>query len=90
VLVDARPAELFAQKHLPAAINLPAALFDILYPLKLGRELKPDQAVLVYGRTISRRYDEDVAQMLLQRHENIKVIEGDMKTWEAKGLPAAP
>jgi len=90
VLVDARPQELFEQKHLPDAIKLPAALFDILYPMKLGRMLKSDQAVLVYGRTFSKRYDEDVAQKLLQRHDNIKLIEGDMKAWEAKGLPVKP
>ena len=90
VLVDARPAELFEQKHLPDAINIPAALFDILYPMKLGRMLKPEQVVLVYGRTISKRYDEDVAQRLLQRHEHIKVMEGSMRAWEEKGLPVAP
>jgi len=90
VLVDARPAELFAQKHLPEAVNIPAALFDILYPMKLGRMLKPEQAVVVYGRTISRRYDEDVARKLSQRHEAINILEGDMKGWEAKGLPVAP
>jgi len=90
VLVDARPAELFAQKHLAEAVNIPAALFDILYPMKLGRMLKPEQAVVVYGRTISRRYDEDVARKMLQRHEAINILEGDMKGWEAKGLPVAP
>jgi rhodanese-related sulfurtransferase len=90
VLVDARPAELFEQKHLPDAINLPAALFDILYPMKLGRMLRPEQGVLVYGRTISKRYDEDLAQRLLQRHEHIKVMEGGIGAWEEKGLPVAP
>jgi rhodanese-related sulfurtransferase len=90
VLVDARPAELFEQKHLPEAVSLPAALFDILYPMKLGRMLKPEQTVLVYGRTISRRYDDDVAQKLLQRHENIRVLEEGVQGWEAKGLPVAP
>ncbi|CAG0957173.1 partial thiosulfate sulfurtransferase, partial [Anaerolineae bacterium] len=90
VLVDARPPELFQQKHLPDAINIPAALFDILYPMKLGRMLKPEQTVLVYGRTISKRYDDDVAQRLLQRHEHIKVVEGGMGAWEEKGLPVAP
>jgi rhodanese-related sulfurtransferase len=90
LLVDARPQELFEQKHLPDAINIPAALFDILYPMKLSRMLTSGQTVLVYGRTVSKRYDEDVAQKLLQRHDNIKVIEGDMKAWEAKGLPVAP
>jgi rhodanese-related sulfurtransferase len=90
VLVDARPAELFEQQHLPDAINLPAALFDILYPMKLGRMLRPEQVVLVYGRTVSKRYDEDLAQRLLQRHEHIKVMEGGMGAWEENGLPLSP
>lgn len=90
VLVDARPPELFTQKHIQEAINIPAALFDIIYPMKLGRILKPDQVVLVYGRTISRRYDEDVAQRLLQRHDLVKVIEGGIVSWEQKGLPVSP
>jgi rhodanese-related sulfurtransferase len=58
--------------------------------MKLGRLLKPEQTVLVYGRTISRRYDDDVAQKLLQRHENIRVLEEGVQGWEAKGLPVAP
>jgi rhodanese-related sulfurtransferase len=90
LLVDARPPELFEQKHLPDAINLPATLFDVLYPMKLGRMLKPEQTVLVYGRTISRWYDEDVAQRLLQRHEHVSVLEGGMRAWEEKGLPVEP
>jgi hypothetical protein len=58
--------------------------------MKLGPMLKPEQAVVVYGRTISRRYDEDLARKLSQRHEAINILEGDMKGWEAKGLPVAP
>jgi 3-mercaptopyruvate sulfurtransferase SseA len=31
-----------------------------------------------------------VARKLSQRHEAINILEGDMKGWEAKGLPVAP
>ena len=58
--------------------------------MKLGRMLKPEQTVLVYGRTVSRRYDEDVAQRILERHEHVNVLEGGMRAWEEKGLPVAP
>jgi len=27
-----RPPELFQQKHIAAAVNIPAALFDVIYP----------------------------------------------------------
>jgi rhodanese-related sulfurtransferase len=90
VLVDARPPELFQQKHIAEAVNIPAPLFDVIYPMKLGRTLKPEQTVLVYGRTISKRYDEDVTQRLLQRHDQVRVLEGGVAAWEAQGFPVAP
>jgi len=90
VLVDARPPELFQQKHIAEAVNIPAPLFDVIYPMKLGRTLKPEQTVLVYGRTISKRYDEDLTQRLLQRHDQVRVLEGGVAAWEEKGFPVAP
>jgi rhodanese-related sulfurtransferase len=90
VLVDARPPELFQQKHIAEAVNIPAPLFDVIYPMKLGRMLKPDQTVLVYGRTISKRYDEDLTQRLLQRHDQVRVLEGGVAAWEERGFAVAP
>jgi rhodanese-related sulfurtransferase len=90
LLVDARPAELFQQKHIPGAVNVPAALFDVIYPMKLGPALKPELAVLVYGRTFSKRYDEELAQRLLQRHDQVRVLEGGLAAWEEKGLAVSP
>jgi rhodanese-related sulfurtransferase len=82
ILVDARPQELFDQGHMPEAINVPAPLFDIIYPMKLGPMLEPGLTVVVYGRTISRHYDEEVAWSLLQRHEPVLVLPGG---WDTKG-----
>jgi rhodanese-related sulfurtransferase len=82
ILVDARPQELFDQGHLSDAINVPAPLFDIIYAMKLGPILEPDSAIVVYGRTISRRYDEEVAWSLLQRHEKVLVLTDG---WHTKG-----
>jgi rhodanese-related sulfurtransferase len=90
VLVDARPAELFQQKHIAEAVNIPAALFDVIFPMKLGPALKPEQVVLIYGRTFSKRYDEEVAQRLLQRHDQVRVLESGLAAWEAKGLAVSP
>jgi rhodanese-related sulfurtransferase len=90
VLVDARPAELFQQKHIAEAINLPAALFDVIYPMKLGPALKPGQVVLIYGRTLSKRYDDEVAQRLLQRHDQVRILEGGLASWEEKGFAVSP
>lgn len=90
VLVDARPPELFQAGHIPQAINVPAPLFDVIYPMQLGRVLQPEQVVLVYGRTVSRRYDEEVARRVLQRHDLVNLIEGGIDAWQAKGYPVTP
>jgi rhodanese-related sulfurtransferase len=90
VLVDARPSELFQQKHIAEAVNIPAALFDVIFPMKLGPALKPEQVVLIYGRTLSKRYDDEVAQRLLQRHDQVRVLEGGLAAWEEKGFAVSP
>ncbi len=90
VLVDARPPELFQQKHIAEAVNIPAALFDVIFPMKLGPTLKPEQVVLIYGRTISKRYDDEVAWRLLQSHDQVKVLEGGLAAWEEKGFAVSP
>lgn len=90
LVVDARPAELFAQRHIAEAINVPAALFEIIFPMKLGRMLNPEQEIIVYGRTVSKHYDEDVVRRLLQRHDKVKILEGGLQAWERKGYPVTP
>jgi rhodanese-related sulfurtransferase len=90
VIVDARPAELFAHKHISEAINIPASLFDIIFPMKLGRMLNSEMEIIVYGRTFSKRYDEDVVWRLLQRHDKVKILEGGLAAWEMKGYSVTP
>jgi rhodanese-related sulfurtransferase len=58
--------------------------------MQLGRVLQPEQVVLVYGRTVSRRYDEEVARRVLQRHDLVSLIEGGIDAWQAKGYPVTP
>lgn len=83
VLVDARPVELFNLGHIPQAVNIPAPLFDIIFPMKLAPRLQTGQPVVVYGRTISRRYDEEVAYRLRQRHDDVSVMIGGLPTWQS-------
>jgi len=90
VVVDARPPELFEQKHLAEAINIPSALFEIIFPMKLAHAVKPEQLIVVYGRTISKRYDDEVAHRLLQRYDNVKVLKGGVAAWEQKGYLVKP
>ena len=53
VLVDARPRVLFERGHIPVAVNITPALFDIVYMMQLSR-VSLDQSIIVYGRTVSR------------------------------------
>ncbi|MDY0039638.1 MAG: rhodanese-like domain-containing protein, partial [Desulforhabdus sp.] len=90
VIVDARPPEFYSQKHIVDSVNVPAALFDIIYKMKLSRLLNSETVVIVYGRNISRHYDELVAQLLLSReHGQVRILSGGLGAWEQQGYPAA-
>ena len=44
--------------------------------------------VIVYGGTISRLYDLELANKLLLRgHKEVRVLQGGMAAWEEKGYP---
>ncbi|UCG21452.1 MAG: rhodanese-like domain-containing protein [Deltaproteobacteria bacterium] len=87
VLVDARPFEFYKEKHIKEAINVPPSLFDIVYMMKLSN-LDPQRAIVVYGRNISRHYDEEVAHRLMQRdHQDVRVLTGGLSAWAKHGYP---
>lgn len=90
LFVDARPPEFYNQGHVAAAVNLPPALFDFIYMMHFNR-LDPELILVVYGRTISRRYDEEIAYRLRDRgHSNVLVLAGGIGLWQSKGLPVEP
>ncbi|MEZ4525211.1 MAG: rhodanese-like domain-containing protein [Desulfobacterales bacterium] len=89
LLVDARPAEFYQQKHIPGAVNIPPALFDFLYMMHFA-DADPDQEIIVYGRNISRHYDSAVAAELAKRgHARVFLLEGGLELWEKNGYPTA-
>ncbi|MGE0082784.1 MAG: rhodanese-like domain-containing protein [Desulfococcaceae bacterium] len=89
MLVDARPAEFYQQKHIPGAVNIPPALFDFLYMMHFA-DAAPDHEIIVYGRNISRHYDSTVAAELAKRgHERVFILEGGLDVWEKNGYPTA-
>ncbi len=90
VIIDARPADFYREAHIKGAINLPKNLFNFVYSMKLSA-LDPATPLVVYGRTFSRRYDEDVARELTQLgHENVRVIEHGLDEWKAAGYEVEP
>ncbi len=90
VFVDAMPANFYDKRHIKGAVNMPLALFDIVYLMNFDEESKTKK-IIVYGRTISKLYDLEVANKLaLRGYKNTKVLEGRLSDWEKKGYPVEP
>lgn len=87
IAIDARPAELFEAERIRGAVNLPAPLFDFTYMLRAAG-LARDADLVVYGATISRLYDWQVAEKLRARgHERVYVLDGGRSGWKGAKLP---
>ena len=90
LFLDARPTEFYNQSRIAGADNLPLNLFDFVYSMRFAM-LDPEKDVVVYGRNISRRYDEQVAAKLKERGMvNVRVLEGGLRQWQRNGLPVEP
>lgn len=90
LFLDARPTEFFNQSRIAGAENLPLNLFDFVYSMRFAM-LEPEKDVIVYGRNISRRYDEQVAAKLKERGMvNVRVMDGGLRQWQRNGLPVEP
>jgi len=90
LLVDAMPSNFYERRHIPGAVNLPLALFDFMYMMALTHENKT-RRIIVYGRTISKHYDQHVARKLVLRgHKSVQILKGGVSMWEKKGYPVEP
>ena len=90
LLVDARPTEFYNQRHIRDALSLPLALFDFVYMMRFS-DIDQQHPIVVYGRNISRLYDEELAYKLSQRgHANVFVLTGGFTAWRAKGFEVSP
>jgi rhodanese-related sulfurtransferase len=84
-LIDARPQESFKIGRAAGALNLTPALFDFMYGMRVAK-IPPEQPLLVYGATISRRYDAEVAGLLLKRgRKSVMTIAGGLDAWQKAG-----
>jgi rhodanese-related sulfurtransferase len=90
LLVDANPSIFFEQEHIRNALNLPLSTFDFMYDLRLGKTDKSKE-IIVYGRTISERYDEKVAEKLVIRgFMKVRILKGGLSAWKEKDYPVEP
>jgi CRP-like cAMP-binding protein/rhodanese-related sulfurtransferase len=97
IFIDARPSNFFNQKHIKGAINLPLRLFELIYMMDLSEEDK-EKDIIIYGRSISALYDEEVARkLILRKHKNVKILKPTLpymplfwsgfSQWEKQGYP---
>ncbi|MBW1894759.1 MAG: rhodanese-like domain-containing protein [Deltaproteobacteria bacterium] len=87
LIVDARPNTAYKQGHIKKAINVPLDIFDTIYMMELSGFDKT-KTIIVYGRTISRLYDERVSRKLVLRgHNNTMILKGGFSAWRKKGYP---
>ena len=71
-------------------VLLHLSFFDFLYTLELG-EVDKEKEIILYGRTISRHYDEQVARkLILLEHKNTKILQGGLDMWKRQGYPVEP
>jgi rhodanese-related sulfurtransferase len=94
LFIDARPDNFYNQEHIEKAINLPLPLFDMMYAYMMEDEeiiaLEMDTEIIIYGRSISAYYDEDVAKKLeLRGHKNIQIMKDGWSEWKKAGYPVS-
>ncbi|MFA5111560.1 MAG: cyclic nucleotide-binding domain-containing protein [Desulfobaccales bacterium] len=86
IFVDARKSAFFDQEHIKGAMNLPVILFDLMYPMfNFTLEQTPgakSKTVIVYGGTISRRMDVDLARMLVSKGLSHVVVLQNYRAWD--------
>jgi len=87
LVVDAMPQNFYQKRHIKGAVNMPMALFDIVYLMNFSEENK-EKEILVYGSTISKPYDFEIAsKFLLLGYTDVKVMAGGLSAWETMGYP---
>ncbi|MGA2403142.1 MAG: cyclic nucleotide-binding domain-containing protein [Syntrophobacteraceae bacterium] len=87
LIVDAMPNNFYQLRHIKGAVNMPMALFDIVYLMSFS-EADKDKKIVVYGNSISRPYDQEIAgKLLLRGYTDVRVLEGGLRAWEANGYP---
>jgi CRP-like cAMP-binding protein/rhodanese-related sulfurtransferase len=85
LFVDARPSNFYNEHHIPGAINLPISLFDIMYMMSLS-DVDKSRKIIVYGQTVSGKYDVEAANKLyLRGHKNIFILKGGIPSWKKEG-----
>jgi rhodanese-related sulfurtransferase len=79
MIIDARDAAQFAKSHIPSAINI-----EWRKVLEQRASIPKDKMVLIYCNTGSLSAQAGFALRVVG-YENVKILQGGFKEWEAKG-----
>jgi putative oxidoreductase len=85
IFVDARKSNFFEHEHIKGSLNLPLVFFDLQFPMfqfMLDQQKVPrDEPIFVYGGTVSRRFDLELARLLKEKDYNVMVLQGNYGAW---------
>lgn len=86
VFIDARQSADYIQNHIEAALSLPTARFDALYPeLKLWSGGQP---LLIYGSEVEVSVADDLARRLMEMgEEKVAILTAGFEAWQTRGYP---
>ncbi len=85
IFIDARPAEAFAQGHVPDAVSLPYDPFATDLSERIAR-LPPDKTFIVYCDGVGCPLGNDLAQLMrLDGLERVLVMSEGLGGWKAAG-----
>jgi len=89
ILVDARPAEIYSQGHIPGAVNLPLSRFNDTISER-QTSLRAARQLIVYCSGWSCNDSYDLARRLLEKgFKDLILYRGGMEDWLEKGNAVA-
>jgi thiosulfate/3-mercaptopyruvate sulfurtransferase len=101
IVIDARSYKEYSQGHIPGAVNLDLFAYHWFDTSKKGMEAFNEQSMTILsfvGVTTQKKivFYDDVSGMLASRgvwllmyfsHQNVFLLDGGLKKWQAEGLP---
>ncbi len=101
VIIDARSYKEYSQGHIPGAVNLDLFAYHWFDTSREGMEIFNAQSRMILsfvGITLQKKivFYDDISGMLAARgvwllmyfsHENVLMLDGGIKKWQADGLP---
>ncbi len=86
VIVDVRPPEPYAHRHITGAVNLPLSRFDDHYP-DFASQVDKSQTVILYCAPGCSLYEEVATKLQQRGYQHVNVMPEGPEVWEDAGYP---